>query len=254
LAARVASAARRPGAQRVLLLDVDGTLAPIAPTPEDARVPPPTVAALRSLVARGWTVALVSGRPAAQVRELVPVEGVLAFGSHGLEGVWPGEPPRRAAGDRDDRIEQLAEGATALAGDTPGVLVERKPAGLAIHDRRVPAARLAGWRRRLDAWLETQQLDGLERLDGRRVVELRPRGVHKGQVAERLPRRRGAPSPDDSLVAMGDDTTDEDLFRALEGRGLSVRVGRRAQPSLAESRLPSPYSVQRFLSLLADRT
>ncbi len=250
LAARVARAARRPGAARTLLLDLDGTLAPLAPRPELARVPPATLEALRRLVAHGWRIGVVSGRPAAQVRAMVPLRGVRAFGSHGLEGSWAGRGPGRAVPQElRRRLAALARSAERLAGGTPGAWVERKPAGIAIHDRNVAPARVAEWRRRRSRWLALQELDGLERLGGKRVLELRPRGVHKGLAVKGvgLPRR-----PDASLVAVGDDRTDEDLFRAVGGRGLAVRVGRAGVKTLARHRLASPRAVRRFLERLAE--
>jgi trehalose-phosphatase len=252
LARRVSRAARRAGAWRTLLLDLDGTLAPIAQTPGQAAVPEATLEALRRVVAHGWTVAVVSGRPAALARRMVPVAGVRIFGSHGLEGTWR-VAKRRAAPPRSHRrIERLAAAARRLAATTPGVLIERKPAGVAFHDRRVPRRLRASWRRRLETWLANRDLSGLDRLDGKCVVELRPAGVHKGRIVEALPRRPGAPRPDASLVGIGDDRTDEDLFRALRGRGLAVRVGPPGARSVARSRLPSPAAVQRFLSGLTS--
>ena len=187
LAVRVARAAAARGALRVLLLDLDGTLAPIAPSPEQARVPRDTLAALRRLVGCGWTVAVVSGRPASQVRRLVPVRGTHVFGSHGMEGSWDAatgvgqvEPRTRR------RLGALARDARRLAAGTAGAHIERKPAGIAFHDRRVPPGRLGAWRQRLRAWLADEDLDGLEVLRGRRVVELRVLGINKGIVARRL--------------------------------------------------------------------
>jgi trehalose 6-phosphate phosphatase len=251
LTRRVLRAARCQGAHRTLLLDLDGTLAPIAPTPEAAAVPHATLEALRRLVAAGWTVAVVSGRPAAQVRRMVPVRGLRVFGSHGSEGAW-GDAARPAATARaPGRFRRVAAAARRLAATTPGVLIERKPAGVAIHDRRVSRGQLAAWRRRLESWLAGVDLRGLDRVDGKRVVELRLAGVHKGRVVETLPRRPNAPRPDASLLGLGDDETDEDLFRALRGRGLAVRIGPPGARSAARTRLPSPAAVQRLLTALA---
>jgi trehalose-phosphatase len=252
LAARVHRAARRAGARRVLLLDLDGTLAPIAPTPESARVPGATLEALRELVALGWTVAVVSGRPAAQVRRLIPVHAVLAFGSHGLEGSWAGGRPMKLDPWIRKRLSSLARAGARLASATPGARVERKPAGIAFHDRKVPAGRLRGWRNELRAWLRGQDLEGLEVLKGRRVLELRPRGVHKGSVASRLLEHAPGRRRDESLVAIGDDRTDEDLFKAVGKRGMTIRVGREGVSTAAEERLPSPAAVRRFLTTLAE--
>jgi trehalose-phosphatase len=254
LAARVHRAARRPGARRVLLLDLDGTLAPIAPTPESARVPPATLEALRRLGRSGWTVAIVSGRPSSQVRRLVPVRGVRVFGSHGLEGSWRGGRVTKPDAALRRRLASLARAGARLATGTPGVRVERKPAGIAIHDRKVAPARLSPWRRDLAAWLDGQDLEGLEVLKGRRVLELRPRGIHKGTVATRLLERSSRRRGDDSLVAIGDDRTDEDLFEAVGNRGLTIRVGRAGVRTAARERLASPAAVRRFLAALAERS
>jgi trehalose 6-phosphate phosphatase len=251
LADRVVRAARRPGASRTLLLDLDGTLAPIVATPDAAEVPAGTLEALRGLIRGGWRIAIVSGRPAAQVSQLVPVRGVRVFGSHGLEGRWPRGTEIRVPRAVRRRLAELARAAATLAAATPGAAVEHKPAGVAIHDRNVAANRLAAWRRRLARWVDGVDLDGLERLRGKRVLELRPVGVNKGTVAETLPRKPGAPRPDLSIVAIGDDRTDEDLFRGLDGRGLSVRVGRPGVRTRAEARLAAPAAVRRFLMRLA---
>jgi trehalose-phosphatase len=242
LAERVARAARRCGAARTLLLDLDGTLAPLAPTPDAAEVPPETLSALRRLLALGWSIAIVSGRPAADARAMVPIRGVRIYGSHGAEG----ESGGMKAPDR--LLRRLEKEAIELSAGIRGVLVERKPYGIAFHDRLVKRGQLASWKRRLDEWLASQDLTGFERLDGKRVVELRPEGAHKGAVVERFETR----GRDDSLVGIGDDETDEDLFRALRGKGFSVRVAPPRKKSIAEARLPSPLGVQRFLLRLAE--
>jgi trehalose 6-phosphate phosphatase len=250
LAAEVAGAARRAGSVRTLLLDLDGTLAPIAATPRDARVPARTLELLGRLVHTGWSVAVVSGRPAAELRSMVPVRGVRIFGSHGLEGLQGHGSSRRAGGARSERLSALAARAASLAGGFPGALVELKPAGIAFHDRAVAPEDLAAWRKCVRDLLGTSDLEGFEELSGRRVLEIRPRGLHKGQVVSAVLGKRARGGRDASLVAIGDDGTDEDLFGALAGRGLAVRVGRVRRGTLAVRRLPSAKAVQRFLEEL----
>lgn len=248
LADEVGRAARERGACRTLLLDLDGTLAPIAPTPEAARVPPSVLGSLRRLVARGWTIAIVTGRPAADARRMLPVRGIRIHGSHGLEDGRRPFLPRVLR----DRLARLAREGERLARTFPGARIEPKPAGIAFHDRGVAPARLAAWRRAVHRLLEEQGLDGFETLRGKRVIEIRPAGCHKGRVVERLstlpaPGRR----PDPSFVALGDDRTDEDLFRATRRFGIAVRVGRARRRTFANRRLPSPAAVARFLERLA---
>jgi trehalose-phosphatase len=143
--------------------------------------------------------------------------------------------------------------AAAAVRGFPGARLEVKPAGIAFHDRKVPARALAELRRRIRHFLASQDLEGIDVLRGRRVVELRPAGHHKGMVVGSLPLPRGSDRRDASLVALGDDRTDEDLFRAIRGRGLAVRVGRPGKRTLARRRLASPKAVQRFLRALGDR-
>jgi trehalose-phosphatase len=246
LAALVARAGGRPGAARTLLLDLDGTLAPIAPTPGEARVPDVVRRSLRDLARRGWTPVIVTGRPAGEARRLVGVRGLAVHGSHGARG---------ALSRRDSRsLARLAARARRAARGVPGALVERKSHGLAFHDRGVAPARLRRWRRLVAELLDGADRSSWEIVRGKRVVELRSRGVHKGRVLDRVlgrRRPRRAPGLDASLVAVGDDRTDEDLFAAIRGRGLAVRVGRRVARTHATRRLPSPAAVARFLAALA---
>ena len=255
LAHEVSVAAEGPGAARTLLLDVDGTLAPIAPTPELAAVPDATLKSIERLVAAGWTVVLVSGRPVAEIRSMVPLEQVVAFGSHGLEGgfeVSDAEAPALPAGIVG-RLDALQAEAAALARDFPGVRIERKPAGLAFHDRLVPEDSLRHWRKTLVGWLDEKSLEGLSRLEGKRVLELRPRGFDKGRVVRGVRQRLGLSGEDRSLVAVGDDVTDEDMFSEIRGIGLAVIVGDADRATSATRRVESTVEVGEFLGALANR-
>jgi trehalose-phosphatase len=247
LADEVARAAARPGAARTLLVDVDGTLAPIAPTPEAARIPETTLDALDEVMRRGFSVCAVSGRPAAEVRILLPVASVRVFGSHGLEADGAA-PAIEAAVLR--RLEDVGAAAVTLETSWPGVRIERKPAGIAFHDRQLASGRVPQWRCERDRWLAARDLTGLETLAGKRVLELRPRGFHKGRVVEQLAEGLGVRVLDPSFVAVGDDITDEDMFREIRGRGLGVLVGP-ARATLAARRLGGPEDVGSFLAALS---
>jgi trehalose-phosphatase len=184
---------------------------------------------------------------------MVPVRGIRVFGSHGMEGSWSGRETRPALKSLRRRLQTLGRAAEKLAASTTGVLVERKPAGIAFHDRNVPRSELAAWRRALRDWLASQHTEGLEKMRGKRVLELRPEGVNKGLVVQWMPVPENAKLPDRSLVAAGDDETDEDLFRAVLGKGVTIRVGAPRKGTVAEERLPSPLAVQSFLIHLAGR-
>jgi trehalose-phosphatase len=220
--------ARLAGSPLVLLLDVDGTLAPIAPRPEDAEVPPATRRVLEALAARpGVHVAVVSGRAAADARRLVGVPGVWTIGNHGIETIAPD-----GAIAIDERVASyrgaLAEAAARLRrqiGAVPGVLVEDKTWTLSAHYRLADAAAEPRVREAVDAAADGA---GLRVLGGKMVVELRPPvDVHKGTAALALIRRL-VPRPEDAaILCAGDDRTDEDMFVAIRAafpRAVTVRV------------------------------
>jgi len=252
LAAELSLAGEKNGAARILLLDLDGTLAPIADTPQEAEVPKATLDALDRLVRTGWRVAVISGRPRDQVLSMVPVEGILAFGSHGLEGTVQGSPVNNPV-DQEiaGRIEQIALAAESLVRSFPGAMIERKPAGVAFHHRLVPDKRVPEFLGQILYLLSEMNTAGLEVIEGRRVLELRPCGANKGAVVERIAAAYQVAGEDASFLAAGDDLTDEDMFRAMEGLGLSVMIGGREGETIATRRLDGCDSMRTFLETLA---
>jgi trehalose 6-phosphate phosphatase len=189
-----------------IVLDVDGTLAPIVPRPELAAVPDETRAALERLVERYLLVACVSGRAGADARRLVGVEGIDYVGNHGLE--------------LDPRAAELA-GEIRRFRDAVGLPVEDKTLSLSYHYRE--AADEASARAELEAVAVKAQAAGLDARWGRKVLEIRPPvPADKGTAVKALLERSGARR---GLYA-GDDTTDLDAFAGLVTAGLdhAVRV------------------------------
>jgi trehalose 6-phosphate phosphatase len=192
-------------ARAAVLLDVDGVLAPIVPRPEDAAVPEETRAELRRLASRYALVACVSGRPGEEARRIVGVDGLVYVGEHGLEL----EPEAEAWADR------LADFADATT-EWPA---ERKRLTLSYHWRT--AADEDAARATLERIAERAAGAGLVPRWGRKVLELRPPlAASKGTAVRLLLDRAGLRR---ALYA-GDDTTDLDAFRALDGLELGVRV------------------------------
>jgi trehalose 6-phosphate phosphatase len=189
-----------------LVLDVDGTLAPIVARPELAAVPETTRAELRRLVEEYLLVACVSGRAGEDARRVVGVEGVVYVGNHGLELVEESE-------ELAARIARFRDGV-----DLP---VEDKRLSLSYHYRAAPDEEAA--RLRLEEVAERARAAGLEPHWGRKVLEIRPAvKANKGTAVRVLLERAGARR---GLYA-GDDTTDLDAFAGLEAAGLehAVRV------------------------------
>ncbi|HXG42876.1 MAG TPA: trehalose-phosphatase [Dehalococcoidia bacterium] len=193
-----------------LFSDVDGTLSPIAPTPGAASLSSTVLGLLEALAAAGVLVALLSGRRAQELRRWVGLEGVVYVGNHGLEW-WEGGRVRTVPGLA--RYRRLARTALAELGrlELPGLLLEDKEVGVAVHYRLSPspeAAREAV----LAAIAASPACRSFWVLEGKMVLELRPPlGADKGTAALDLARRhrlRGA-------LALGDDITDVPMFRRL---------------------------------------
>jgi trehalose 6-phosphate phosphatase len=180
-----------------VILDVDGTLAPIVPRPELSMVPETSRAALRGLVGRYRLVAVVSGRTTEEASALVDLDGVVVAGLYGLEA--PPLPERVAAA-----VEAEAQAVT-------GAWVERKGASVAVHVRLAPdpdaaEVELAPRLQRVAA------TEGLELQLGKRVIELVPAGrPRKGAAVERFVREAELAA---ALYA-GDDHADLEAFDAL---------------------------------------
>ena len=195
--------AEQPGASAIML-DVDGTLAPIVPRPEDAAVPAETRGVLERLVDRYALVACVSGRPGDEVAVLVGVGGIVYVGEHGLE-----LDPRAA--EWAPRIAEFADSVEWPA--------ERKRLSLAFHWRTAEDEQAAVTELRDVA--EQASAAGLRPRWGRKVLEVRPPiDADKGTAVRSLLDERGLRR---ALYA-GDDTTDLDAFRGLDGLEVAVRV------------------------------
>jgi trehalose 6-phosphate phosphatase len=188
-----------------ILLDVDGVLAPIVDVPADAAVPAETKAELLRLHGRYALVACVSGRPSPDARRVVGLDELVYVGEHGLE-LEPGAERWR------ERLLRLGE--TVDWDD-----VELKPLTISFHYRRAEDELEA--RRVLEAVAARARAEGFVARFGRMVLELRPPlDANKGTAVTHLLGERGLRR---ALYA-GDDTTDLDAFRALEGLELGLRV------------------------------
>ena len=202
-AALLAPLARSPE-RSALVLDVDGTLAPIAPRPELAEIPAETRAELERLADRYLLVAGVSGRAGEDARRLVGVDGIEIVGNHGLE--------------LDPRAHELAAEIAAFR-DAVGLPVEDKTLSLTYHYREAEDEGAA--RRELEQVADRARAAGLDARWGRKVLEIRPPvEADKGTAVRTLLERSGARL---GLYA-GDDTTDLDGFAGLRSAGLEHAV------------------------------
>jgi trehalose 6-phosphate phosphatase len=187
-----------------IVLDIDGTLAPIVRRPEEASVPGTARRELERLVARYALIACVSGRTGDDARRLVGVDGVRYVGSHGLE-LAP------EANEWRDEIRRFAAGV-----DWP---VEDKGLTVSFHYREAQDEDAA--LEYLEEVADRAREAGLVPRFGRKVLEIRPPvQADKGTAVTALLAEAGLRR---ALYA-GDDTTDLDGFRALDGLEIGVRV------------------------------
>lgn len=203
-----------------LLLDFDGTLVDIAPTPASVRVPAGLREDLAALVGRlSGAVALVSGRPIAELDALLAPLRLSAAGEHGATlRVSPAEAPwRLPLPEIPSDWRRMAE---TWALENPGVLVEHKPAGFVLHYRLAPEAGTM-LHARLRSLMGNDPAFALAPASA--AWEVRPRGIDKGGAVRALMAR--APFLGRRPIYIGDDTTDEDgiaAAQALGGMGLRV--------------------------------
>ena len=253
-----ALAERLAGAPLVLLLDIDGTLSPIAPRPQDAAIAPATRDTLAALAALGDVrVVAISGRAARDAARLVGLDTVWIVGNHGIEIAAPGAQPTVHAeiARFSDQLAAAANAARAAVAQTPGAILEDKRWTLSVHYRLAARDHVSALNARITDIANTHRLSLTH---GKEVLELRPPvKVDKGTAALELADRLGAGKPGASLLAGGDDRTDEDMFRALrsrESRWVTVHVAGDSQHSTAaELSVPDTHGMRTLLGMLLDQ-
>jgi trehalose 6-phosphate synthase len=235
----------------VIALDLDGTLIPFAPTPQEAVVDEELAALFDDLsVLPNATVGIISGRPRGLVVDLAGRFSQLAFAAeHGVwrfaGGEWEGALPPLP------QLDEIQTQLTALSARYPGALIERKSCSVCLHWRRVEHehqfAISAAAETLVDEWLETQR--NLERLPGVEMLEVRHTSAHKGNALAWLRRRAPAGA---NVIAIGDDITDEDMFVSLRDGDLGILVAEQPRHTQAHLRLPDIPAARRLLRNLID--
>jgi trehalose 6-phosphate phosphatase len=245
-----------------VLLDVDGTLAPIVRHADDAQVPEATRTLLIAIAKRYGLVACVSGRRAATARRIVSIGSIAYIGNHGGEVLMPGS--RTATLDPDvvtwtERIREFAESAWSAELQRLRVRFEDKEAIAAFHWRGAPDDDAAAAAVRVVA--DRAESEGFATHWGRKVLEVRPPvQLDKGRAVASLVREAGL----SAAVYVGDDVTDVDAFlrlRALVQEGelrSSLCVGVRSDetpPEIdqeADLTVDGPEGVRALLKALLD--
>ncbi len=234
--------------RRALLLDYDGTLVPFAETPRHARPDAELLELLHDLAADAANeVLIVSGRTRTDLQEWFGTLPVALAAEHGVWLRRPGEDwhqLRSIGTEWKSRVRPLLQ---LYVDRLPGALLEEKEFALAWHYRKADPEQaslraqeliddLAGYTRNIDVQV----------LEGNKVLEVRHTGVNKGAAALAWLGDRSF----DFIAGIGDDATDEDLFRALPAPAFTVRVG--LANTVAQYHLNNHSAVRRILRELCN--
>lgn len=230
-----------------LFLDFDGTLSRIVPVPEEAEIDPAVSSSLKTLTDRSdFSIAIISGRALADVRDRVGLKNAIYAGNHGLEiesGDLRFREPEAEALRRELRALSL-QLKLALC-ETDGLEIEDKGLTLSVHFRRVPEP-LHEWVRGVTCSTVGRSRSFCIR-EGNMVLEVFPRvDWHKGRAVKWIASQALPSAP--LLIYIGDDITDEDAFVAIP-EGITIRVGG-SSDTAAQYRLPDVAAVGLFLQWL----
>ncbi|MFZ5792364.1 MAG: trehalose-phosphatase [Pseudomonadota bacterium] len=232
-----------------LFLDIDGTLLDLAPTPSAVVVPDDLASVLQALeTALDGALALVTGRGLADVDRLFARGRFIIGAQHGAELRGPVQPaPDSPAAF--SVLERLRPRLEALVPDWPGLLLEDKGRSVALHYRQNQS--LAVGLKALVSRILARESDEIELLEGKCVLEIKPRAFDKGGVVRALmavpPFERRVP------LFIGDDETDRTGMAAARALGgCAIRVGGKRDLE-ADGYLPSPAAARAWLKDLAGR-
>ncbi|MDD5127768.1 MAG: trehalose-phosphatase [Dehalococcoidales bacterium] len=245
----------------LLVTDYDGTLTPIVRRPQEAVLAPAVRSKLEVLACRlHLSIGIISGRALAELKGMVGIAGIYYAGNHGLEIEGAGldfvSPPARKA---QAVIRHLAGQLCVELGHIPGVIVEDKRLSLSVHYRMVAEGEVKKAENIFrEATLPLLAAGKIRVTEGKKVWEVRPPfDWHKGKAVEVIigdvqtkfnPARL-------TVIYLGDDVTDEDVFRILQKpQGWSVFVTGENLSSGAAYFLNSPAEVEELLSRLLELT
>ena len=231
-----------------ILLDIDGTLLDLAPTPREVWVPPGLAKTLNRLLARtNGALALVSGRSLNDIDLIFAPDQFPVVGGHGAE-LRLATDSEAVASHAPPMDKELKRRLAAIARLSPGILLEDKGYSLALHYRLAPHAEKAIYEA---VSLIRADLPNapIEVLPGKCVCEIKPSGFNKASGVRELMARE--PFKGRRPFFIGDDVTDESVFAIMPDLdGIAFSVGRRAKG--VAGHFDTPSDVREFLAHLLD--
>ena len=236
----------------LLLLDFDGTLAPIVKRPEEAELSPEMEGILKFLAKKkGFEVAIISGRSLSDLKQKIKIRNIIYVGNHGMEIEREGKKfiyPQ--ASKSIPTMKELKKILKARLGSIKGTIVEDKRVGLAVHYRMVKNSDVPELKRTVgQIFRPFMEKKKIKIGQGKKILEAKPPIMwDKGKAASMLLDSFKREKP--LSFYLGDDKTDEDAFSALDGRGITVFVGK-PRKSKADFFLKNVGEVGIFLKRLS---
>ena len=238
---------RMAGENIFVFIDYDGTLSPIVESPDKARLPddmPPLLSRLRMKV----PVAVISGRRLEDLRKRVGIEDIIYAGNHGAE-IYDGSRTvvNQQSSVSPDLLKDFLDRLSSVLSHIEGVVIENKGITASIHFRMVNPKYL--WEL-LSVFRKTaKNYEGSFRIThGKKVIEIRPGNTwNKGNAVSWILGNMGEEA---MPLYIGDDTTDEDAYRAIKGKGISISIGKNSE---AEYYLKDQGEVKVFIKWLLEQ-
>lgn len=228
-------------------LDYDGTLTPIVAKPELAVLDQDTRTCLQQL-SQQYFVAVISGRALNDVRNLVAINTIYYAGNHGLEVAGPHsyQIKHELKPDFINLLNTVYQELVTKLHNIKNVIIENKLYSLSIHYRLVESHYIKQIEKTIDAIIS--QHPKLIKRHGKKVFEIRPRlAWNKGKVIFYLMQQLHMSLDTIMPIYIGDDVTDEDAFRALKNKGISILVARHFRETAADYNLIDTQEVKTFL-------
>ncbi len=233
----------------VFFLDYDGTLTPIVDRPQDAIINEQMRELVKKLSFR-FTTAIVSGRMREDVEKLAGIEGIFYAGSHGFDisgnGMSMIQPKAKETIPVVEEVTGILK--TALS-DIKGVIIEEKKFSVAVHYRLVNKEEFP----KIKEYVEkvVAENNTLRLMHGKMVFEILPAiDWNKGKAVRWIMKALDLSWKDHTVFYFGDDTTDEDAFRAVNSQGVGILVSDQEKISAAGFRLSTPDEVARLFNQL----
>lgn len=236
--------------------DYDGTLVSFDDKPQDTATPNRVTSILKELNSlASISIAILSGRSLAQLKDLIPLSNITLAGLHGIEVRYSdGEKfTWSRAEESRGRLKKMKKELADKFSAFPGTLIEDKEYAVALHYRTYKGKDEEVERAFYSTMENFRPFENLEILEGSKLLEVRPRGWDKGRALKKI--RSYLTFRELPTFYFGDDTTDEDAFRVLnrEGKDFPVLIGENGrEETAAHFFLSNPEELLSFLERLAE--